>query len=445
MILKEEVASILDARNHYRTAEAYYEGTVPEVFTSSKLRALFKNSGFTGQLNVCRPVVDAVANRLELAGVVAKDDITQSVINKIWEDNDLTLEADEVHRKALTYGDAYVFVWPDEEGNILVSVASPLVASIVYDPENPRKKLYAVKMWSEGDRTRLNVYTSTEVRKFRSQSEMVTDGTQWSLIETVENPFGEVPVFHFRTHRPYGRPEHYDGYECQDAITKHFAMGMYVADYQGAPQRYALLMNEEGEVADFNEGDTTRENAEALENGPGQMWFLKGVHGVGQFQPASPEAFWTPIKNTLGILAALTHTPVHYFEKAANIQSGQGLRAAEGPLLKKVKARQQSFGQTWREMFRFMLRLHGIDADVTVKWEEPEYLDGLDDWDVMLKKINAGLSHRQALREAGYDEELIERIMQERAREAEDGSYYQRKPEARVNTNKNETYEGETK
>jgi hypothetical protein len=63
----------------------------------------------------------------------------------------------------------------------------------------------------------------------------------------------------------------------------------------------------------------------------------------------------------------------------------------------------------------------------------------------MLKKINAGLSHRQALREAGYEESEIERIMAERAEEASAVASYGRvdqgvMPAARTSTDDNEQF-----
>ena len=127
-----------------------------------------------------------------------------------------------------------------------------------------------------------------------------------------------------------------------------------------------------------------------------------------------------------------------YFDKSSN-QSGEAGRAAEAPLVKKIKDREASFTSTWKELLGFILKIEGMNTKVEVRWVNPESLDNLDFWDVLLKKINAGLSHRQALREAGYEEDEIDRIMAERQQEAADGLYYQRAPQTRVNTNNDET------
>lgn len=443
--LNTAVETILDRRPEYEEAEAYYDGTQYEVFASVRLRRLFGRTGDAYKLNFCRTVVDSVVNRMEIASISATTQTAQNKIDAIFQENELALEQDEIHRRALEYGDCYVIAWPDADGTWQIAYNSPKTTTIVYDPENPRKKLYAAKLWAVTDEQnktthRLNIYYPDRISKYTLDAAEVSEKAPWNHTSTEENPFGEVPVFHFRTHRPYGRPEHQDAYEPQNGINKLFATAMFTVDYQGAPQRYAISnMATDTESQDFEEGDTDRENIGALRNGPGELWYLKGVTNVGQFNPADPDSFWTPIKNLVRSMASMTNTPLHYFEATGNVPSGEALRTAEAPLLKKVKDRQMSFGAAWRELFLFMLKVDGISGDVEVKWHAVESLDSLDMWDVMLKKINSGLSHRQALREGGYDEDLIEKIMAERENEANAGLVYQRAPKARVSTTDNET------
>lgn len=447
-ILKDYVAAVIERADTYKEAENYYEGLVSETFATAKLRQVLRATQHRGQHNYCRVVVDAVLNRMEIANIVADNDAAQTVVNNVWEINEMGLEANEVHRRALEYGDCYALVWPDEDGEILISYNSPLTTAIVYDPENPRKKLYAVKMWQEGSpleigvkRTRLNVYHPDTIVKYAANTTEITEGTNWTAIGSEDNPFGEVPVFHFRTHRPYGRPEAYAGHGAQNDINKLLATHMFTVDYQGAPQRYALSMQGDQEVVDFGDDETERENVNSLKAEPGSLWYLKGIHNVGQFSPADPKVFWEPIESLKRSLAALTGTPFHFLERAFNVPSGEALRVAEAPLMKKVKDRQLSFGVTWRELFKFVLKIEGQTAHLEVKWNIVESMDSLDEWDVMLKKINAGLSHRQALREAGYEESDITKIMDERKQEAAEGAFYQRRPEARVSTDDNENFE----
>ena len=435
MILKEAVRAILDKRTDYQTAMAYYEGRVPETFATVKLRKLFATMEDRSRLNFCRPVITAMANRIELASIVGDKRKTTQRIAEIWEYNNLEFEADEIHIKSMIYGESYALAWPDETGEWVISYQNPENTALVYDIENPRKKAYGVKVWVLDKRTRMNIYTADAIIKYETKGELISEGTNWTELERIDNPFGEVPMFHFMTQRPFGRPEHYDAYDAQNAINKLFITNMNTIDYQGAPQRYALA-NPDGELSDFDETDVDLN----LKNGPGELWYLKGVNAVGEFSVADPDNFWKPIKDIVRSLAALTDTPLHYFERTGNNPTGNGLRVAEAPLLKKIQQREASFGFAWREMFMFILKAENIVDKISVYWKTHESLDEPERWDVALKKLNAGLSHRQALREGGYSDEQIELIMADRKAEAEGGLFYQRAPQTRVNTNADETH-----
>ena len=124
-ILKEYVLAVTDRQDEYKTAEAFYEGDVAEVFGSQRLRATMRTTGYQSRLNFCRPVVDAVLNRLEIADIEGTTQEATKKIGQIFEDNQLFLDANEIHRRALEFGDCYAMVWPDEEGNIEISYNSP--------------------------------------------------------------------------------------------------------------------------------------------------------------------------------------------------------------------------------------------------------------------------------------------------------------------------------
>ena len=166
MILKEAVRAILDKRTDYQTAMAYYEGRVPETFATVKLRKLFATMEDRSRLNFCRPVITAMANRIELASIVGDKRKTTQRIAEIWEYNNLEFEADEIHIKSMIYGESYALAWPDETGEWVISYQNPENTALVYDIENPRKKAYGVKVWVLDKRTRMNIYTADAIIKY---------------------------------------------------------------------------------------------------------------------------------------------------------------------------------------------------------------------------------------------------------------------------------------
>lgn len=414
------LSMIVERRPHYEKAEAYYEGLESEVFLHQRWYRLLRSEGIDFKFNFIKTVVDSVLNRLEIANVQASSDASNAVIQQTWENNDMGLDSDEIHRRALVYGDCYAIAWPNAEGQISIDYNSPLGTVIVYDEEQPRVKKYAAKMWETkgaiGQKiTKMNLYYTDRIEKYVSignaDMEAINVGTQFTLVETVENPWGVIPVFHFRTAKQYGRPEHYDGYGPQDAINKLIATHMYTVDYQGAPQRYALSNGgNDAEYEDFQDDSSKRDNLGTLQNGPGQLWYLKGVDKVGEFAPADYKIFTEPVKEYVRGLASLTNTPLHYFEKTGNVPSGEALRTAEAPLMKKVNDRQQSFEAAWEEMMKFVLKMEGIDDSVEVKWKHVESIDSLDQWEVAIKKTLIGMPIEQVLIEIGYDSEMAAKL-----------------------------------
>lgn len=408
---------IVNKQDNYHRAEMYYEGTQPEVFLNQRWFKLFQKNQSDFRFNFSKTVVDAVLNRIEIEQVETDSAAADEYFSELLDQPDIKLDMNEIHKNALIYGDSYAIVWPDENGKLAIDYNSPLTTVIIYDQENPRKKLFAAKMWQYVDYTtkqvNLNLYYPDRIEKYQGSGdlEFLTNSLDMILMEVVPNPWGEIPVFHFRTHKPYGRPEHADAFGPQDAINKLINTHMLTVDYQGAPQRYALSSGgNSSEFEDFSDDDTARENISSLKNGPGELWYLQGVTSVGQFPAADPKTFTEPVIEFVNQMAAITSTPTHYFMRGSYIPSGQALRVSEAPLTKKVLNRQMAFESTWKDLFLFMLRIEKIQANIDIDWSDAETIDEVDQWDVAVRKKSVGMPLEQILLELGYDGEIAKII-----------------------------------
>jgi SPP1 family phage portal protein len=411
--MRKALDTIRDKRNSYLTASAYYEGNQSEIFGNPKWHQLVVSRTSDFRFNFARTVVDSVLNRLEIANITAETEEFNQRISDIWQMNDLKIDADEIHRRALVFGDCYAVVWTDPAGQITVDYNSPLTTVMIYDDEYPRVKKFAAKLWQTEDPNdykkkiaRLNMYYPDRIEKFEMPGEIenvVSEGG-FKLLETIENPWGSIPVFHFRTTKQYGIPEHYDAFGPQDAINKLIITHMNTVDYQGAPQRYALAGNgNNAEFEDFDEDGTEADNLGRLKNGPGELWYLKGVGSVGEFSPADHKVFTEPVRDFVRAMASITNTPLHYFEKTGSVPSGESLRTAEAPLLKKVEDRQIMFGSTWEDIFRFIIKIDSNqEPNIKIDWQAVESMDSLDAWEVAVKKRVTGVPLEQVLIEMGY-------------------------------------------
>ena len=464
--LDEALESLQEAMPGYLEAEKYYEGTVGEKFINKAVQALLTGSKTDFNVNLAGRVVDAVQDRMEIAAVTAEpvsDDSLEEIVeepavdelgaeqppemteeekvldeavSKIWRDNEMDIEAPEVHQKMLAYGDAYLFVGlsenKDEGERVDLFYNSPMSVRVLYQDENPRKKRVAIKRWEVGSknnrRLRLNLYYDEGTYKFISEGSSDKGGSANYRIftddSTDENGFvpndeehKEIPFFHFRTARPYGRPEHKKAYGAQDALTKFITNMMNTSDFAAFPQRWAL--QETGTTTDddidWNNGDSDTADEtnpsdlqSQLVSGPGRIWPLRNMKAVGQFETADVEQFLKPINTFTGLMAAVTATPVSYFlvtiGSTATPSSGESQRKGESPFISKVNARQLSAEASWQDAIGYGLRLIGMEAEVKVRWAPSQIVSGVDGWRAVQEQQKAGVPVRQTLLEAGYTE-----------------------------------------
>lgn len=477
--LEEALESLHDALPGYDKAEAYYEGTVKEKFLNKAVQALLTGSDTDFNVNLAGRVVDAVQDRMEIAAVTAEpiddgeEDENESdeeertnvvttasgfapagveepeeeemseeekaldeAVSKIWRDNEMDIEAPEIHQKMLEYGDAYLFVGlcddeDVEDDRVDLFFNSPKNVRILYDDENPRKKRLVIKRWEIGPkrnkRIRLNLYYPDGTYKFISKGSSDRTGAadfEVFVDESTDemgflpNESGELPFFHFRTARPYGRPEHQKAYGAQDALTKIITNMMSTTDFAAFPQRWALQENgtTTDDDLDWDEGDggatADTKNPSDLQSqlisGPGRIWPLRNMKAVGQFQAADVTQFLQPLDKFTGLMAAVTATPVSYFlvtlGAVATAASGESQRKGESPFLSKVNARQLSAEATWQDAVTYGLKLIGMEAEVKVRWAPIQIVSGKEGWEGVQAQQKAGVPVRQTLLEAGYTE-----------------------------------------
>lgn len=426
-----------EARPGYDKADSYYKGEAEEIFASDKVaRMLAKsNLGELDEVNFARIPVDAVVHRLHISAITTGDPVADQDIADLVERNELEEEAPGLHAKACSQGDAYLMVWPDvgEDGEVAgvdMFVNSASVVRIIYDEENPLQKKLAIKSWTIGTKKdqviRADLWYRDRIERWAWHGKWSGRQNQWLPFDAdgqdpvLPNPTGEVPFFHFRTARPYGRPEHYAAFGPQALINKLVVSHAATVDFQSLPQRYGLIdpaVDQSGVQSDWDPefpedqgGDPESPlNASQLRNDPGEVWLLQGLKGVGQFAAADPDTYLKPIDRYVKAMAQVTDTPMHIFDATGEQISGKSRREANGPLTEKVKARQRSFGATWKAAWAFALRLLGHEGvTVTIQWAAAETVSDAEGWLTVKAKIDAGVPREQALIEAGYPPEIVQ-------------------------------------
>jgi hypothetical protein len=409
-----------EARPAYEEAKVYYDGLSNEKFLSSALAKQLGSKSNSFHFNYSRLVVTSRLDRMKVSAIVTEDGSADNILGDIWNDNQLDLELQDALEAALVYGDSYLIAGITED-SVDVFYNDPLSTRVFYDAENPRVKRYAIKSWSDGDRTRVNLYYPTHTEKWISKGKLSAtpkDGDFEAYVEEdgiwpIANETGKLPVFHLRTGRMYGTPEHSQSYGPQNSINKLLNTQISSIDFSTAPQRYFLedpaANDGVNPAADFG-GTVDEDDFEPTSNlkaGPGGVWSLKGIREVGQFDVVDPNSFVIPFKNFIEAMGTITKTPLHAFNVGA-LPSGESLRAAEAPLNKRVASLETLFGGVIADLHEFALSTSGRETKVLVKWEPIATYDDADMWATVDAKTSAGVPLRVALTEAGFTDEQVE-------------------------------------
>jgi hypothetical protein len=435
---------LCEARPAYIKAQSYYDGDVDEIYASDAVARLLAKSQLEDidELNFARIPVRAVLNRLHITSIATDDERANTDIADLIAVNQLDMELPGLLEKACSLGDAYLMVWPnlDADGTITsvgMTVHSPTTVRIVYDEEHPLQARLAIKSWCIGhgehetvradlyyppapntDGTalsRIERYVWDKSKKRKNGWQPYTDDGQPAVIE---HPYG-FPFHHYRTARPYGRPEHYGAYGAQTLINKLVISHAAVIDYQSLPQRYGLIdptVDQPGQQVEYDPdypqdvGADPEDpyNASQLRSDPGEFWQLQGYRQVGQFEAAQPNVFMEPLDRYIKVMSQVTDTPFHLFDSTGDQMSGASRREASAPLLARVMHLQRAFGPPTQDAFEHALALLGHDeANVQVRWQPPEQIDDAEGWATVQAKISAGVPREQALVETGRDPEQV--------------------------------------
>jgi hypothetical protein len=449
--LEYGLKELCEALPGYKRAERYFRGTIEEKYTYRPLaKILLTGSENDFNVNLAGRVVTAVTDRLGISalnvtenggystvdavsnttqGSSGGDNVVRALNELVWHDNELDQEAPDIHEKATYYGDCYLFVWPTEDAEgVEIYMNNPKTTRVFYESDSPRKKRFALKRWVDShDYVRVNLYYPEWVVKFISTSPGVSgeNAGEFRVYNedpdvnedgVMPNPIHEIPIYHFRTARPYGRPEHFNAYGPQDAITKLVRTQMTVTDFAAFPQRYALTETNALGDDDIDWGDDPTQSPEDLNSQltsrPGNVWVLDKMKEVGQFTAADVDQILRPLDKFIELMASTTGTPLTYLHKVRGTSStplsGESQKQTDVMLIKKIEARQRSYGATWREALSAALRILGYDATVTVQWEPLQFQDDKETWEATKFQQEAGVPRRQTLLERGYTEAMVE-------------------------------------
>lgn len=412
--------------DQYAIYEGYYDGDFGAKLTG-RLKEYLEQHGFGYVENFAETIVDALAERLELNTVVAEDDAYSDWVSRLWQANRLDDLQGVVHTQVPMKGDGFLIVdWNGETGLPRFTWNDPKLIRPVYDEHG--RMLVAAKAWSESRLAvtnpsgiavrRLNLYFPGRVEKWftttavdpRAAAQEVTwrphrdaDDEDWPIpwLDTHNDPLG-IAALHFRNKpkgRDFGRSELHNVIPQQNYLTKQLVDLAEVLDYQGAAQRWGTGIKDG-----------------VFKAAAGTVWTSENEDArFGQFDPVNPVGTLEAIEQTMRRMAARSRTPLHQLMTGGQNPTGETLRAANEPLVKKALDRQTSYGGVWVDAHTLAVKLQVLydsslaipdDLQLTASWESAQTEDEKGDLDAAEIKSRLGVSKFTLLQEMGYDPEF---------------------------------------
>lgn len=393
----------------------YYDGRQPLIYNNEKLREIFHGLNARFTLNWCAVVVDSILDRMSIIDAsVASDDSVSAVLADLWALSGLADDVDTIHEEIGVCGESFVIAWVNPASEEIEAYHNDArLVHVEYDGSNPRKARFAAKWWKDDtDRYNLTLYYPDRLEYYRAKSKTQIGAMAASSkdfeplpdIPVAENPFGVIPVFHFRSNQRRAMSQIANVLEPQDAINKLMADMMVAAEFGAYKQRYVISSVGIGKGR--------------VKNSPNEIWDLPaGMEGeqatsAGQFDATDLQNYLNAIDKIAMSIGVITRTPKHYFYTQGGDPSGEALIALESPLNKKTQRMINTLIPTWQRLAAFLLALDGRQIaaqDVFVNYETPATVQPRTQAEIRKLNRESGLPLTTILRDEGWtDEELAQ-------------------------------------
>lgn len=416
--LQKAVEELTAKGTLYTALWGYYDGNHPLRYSTKRLQEVFKHVRVSFTQNWCAVVIDAVLDRLNLLRFdVAKDDTATQVLNDLYVSTGLKLDDDDIHTASLVTGEAFVIAWRSAEDKTEAYYNDPRLCHMFYDKENPHKPRLAAKWWSDEEgKKRLTLYYPDRLEYYISRRSAKQVRSYKAFIpmeeESAPNPFGVIPVFHFRREFRVTKSELENAIPPQDMINKLLADMMVTAEFGAFKQRVIISQEDPGN----------------LKNAPYINWWIPSGDGTGQassvhqLDATDLGGYLEAIDKQANALAAITRTPKHYFfSEGGTVPSGEALIAMEAPLNKKSTRYTERLSATWQRLGAFLLQLEGQTVtaqSIKAIYDDPRTVQPFTQAQVREASVRAGIPLRTVLRTEGWSEAQIDQMDADKKAEA---------------------------
>lgn len=406
----------------YQTFYDYYGGKHTLNFASEKFKNKFGRRLQTLRQNLCKTVVKAPASRLEIINFLSDKANTENPAWQFWKKSKMPKNCGKIHREAFKTGEAFVIVWTDKTGEVVIQTQTAANCHVWKSGESGETEK-AAKAWKGSDGFYyLTLYYSDRIEKYVTRKKPATlplnpkafdvrivDGENFPL----NNPFDRVPVFQFAFDEEV---DDLPNSILTDVIPLNDALNKAWADIFGAQEenmrrrRYAAGLQVETDEETQKKINPFKPDDDLWTSEDAEVKF-------GEFSEANVEQMLKVLEATIKGICLVSGVPPSYFnlESTGSAISGEALRKLEARFTAIVQDAQRSFGETWAEVVKFksQIKQEKIKGEIETQWTDAAPVSESELLDNALKKLNLGWSIEQIQRDYGLTDAQIKKMLEE--------------------------------
>jgi len=392
---------------------ARYEGNPKLPEGAESAAEAYRQFQKKARSNFAELVVQAVLERLGLLGFRTSDDqrrreTTDPTAMAIWAENQMAVEADDLTEFFLVMGFGYTITGPpeddDEDSLPVITAEDPREVITAHDSARPSRVLAGSKIRhnEEDDVDEAFVYLPGEGRDGRAEVwrarrrgkgtvlgpafRFAPKGWDWDHLDDgdpLELPVREVPVTRYRNRR--GQGEFWAHTDLLDRIDHMVLQRMVIATLQAFRQRAVKGLpskDKDGKEIDYTDIFTAD---------PGALWLLPAAAEMWESGQVDLTPILNSVKEDVRHFAALTRTPMSYFNPDAANGSAEGASLMREGLVFKAEDRQARLGIGHTRTMGLALRMAGkpeLARTITPLWAPAERFS-------LAQRYDAGLKAKQ--------------------------------------------------
>lgn len=416
----------------------YYDGNHSMPTAPNRADEKYLRLAELAVTNVCELIVDGTAAKLTPIGVRLTEDGSDADLElwrQVWVGNQLNADCRPAHEEALKIGRSPILVWPTpaiagQAKGVRVTIEDADEVIIAYEPGSRRRRLAALKLYSDGEVERATVWTPTLVHAWERRPGATDKAKEWrddpDEATRGDNPLKRVPVVELLC-RPdtkgCPKPELSLGVQrLQDRLNKTMFDGVVAGEDGAFPQRIFIGI----EVETDDDGNAIN----PIKYGPNRTLVLKSDDPtnpssgtVTQLDAFDNQSILRMADMTTRQLGLVSRTSSLLIMGGSNVGADM-IRALDDGHKSKVLAHHEVFGETWEEMFALAhIALHGeAPASVEIDWVSPEFRSPAELADAVIKMRQAGYPFAAIARYTGASLAEVKQMIREREAELAAGT-----------------------